>query len=260
MRGQMSRNLQKSIVISFIPVKIADMKKINIKEIDTKRIFCTLLPPVMAFTVNCMVYWGAPLFTVGRTAYNLSGNLDDLVPFLPPFIVVYLGCYIFWVINYLLISAQGDEHRYRFFTADICSRLVCLVIFVVFPTTNTRPELIGHDIWTQAVRALYQWDAPQNLFPSIHCLVSWMCCIGLRGCDRIPKWYKWVSKFIAVLVFVSTLALRQHVLIDVAGGILLAELACYISNRRDGYKLLQKVTETVAGWIVGRLSGKKNGK
>ena len=71
------------------------MKKINIKEIDTKRIFCTLLPPVMAFTVNCMVYWGAPLFTVGRTAYNLSGNLDDLVPFLPPFIVVYFGCYIF---------------------------------------------------------------------------------------------------------------------------------------------------------------------
>lgn len=143
------------------------MKKINIKEIDTKRIFCTLLPPVMAFTVNCMVYWGAPLFTVGRTAYNLSGNLDDLVPFLPPFIVVYFGCYIFWVINYLLISAQGDEHRYRFFTADICSRLVCLVIFVVFPTTNTRPELIGHDIWTQAVRALYQWDAPQNLFPIV---------------------------------------------------------------------------------------------
>ena len=236
------------------------MKKINIKEIDTKRIFCTLLPPVMAFTVNCMVYWGAPLFTVGRTAYNLSGNLDDLVPFLPPFIVVYLGCYIFWVINYLLISAQGDEHSYRFFTADICSRLVCLVIFMVFPTTNTRPELIGHDIWTQAVRALYQWDAPQNLFPSIHCLVSWMCCIGLRGCDRIPKWYKWVSKFIAVLVFISTLALRQHVLIDVAGGILLAELVCYISNRRDGYKLLQKVTETVAGWIAGRLSGKKNGK
>lgn len=155
------------------------MKKINIKEIDIKRIFCTLLPPVMAFTVNCMVYWGAPLFTVGRTAYNLSGNLDDLVPFLPPFIVVYFGCYIFWVINYLLISAQEDEHRYRFFTADICTRLVCLVIFVIFPTTNTRPELIGHDIWTQAVRALYQWDAPQNLFPSIHCLVSWMCCIGL---------------------------------------------------------------------------------
>lgn len=103
-------------------------------------------------------------------------------------------------------------------------------------------------------------EEAENLFPSIHCLVSWMCCIGLRGCDRISKWYKWVSKFIAVLVFISTLALRQHVLIDVAGGILLAELACYISNRRNGYKLLQKVTETATGWIAGRLSGKKNGK
>ena len=59
----------------------------------------------------------------------------------------------------------------------------------------------------------------------------------------------------------STLALQTACADrDVAGGILLAELVCYISNRRDGYKLLQLVTETVAGWIAGRLSGKKNGK
>lgn len=229
-------------------------------EINKKRILRTLLPPVFAVTVNCMVYWGAPFLTVGRTAYNLSGNLDDLVPFLPPFIIVYFGCYIFWVINYLLIAAQDDEHRYRFFTADLYSRLICLVIFVVFPTTNTRPELVGSDLWTQAVRVLYEIDKPTNLFPSIHCLVSWFCCVGLRGCDRIPGWYKWLSKVLAVLVFVSTLALRQHVLVDVIGGVLLAEVCWYISMHTNGYQVFGKVTETVSDWLGSRLCGKRNGK
>ena len=219
-----------------------------------------IVPLLLAVLWNSLAYNGARWIASGRYHYNIETVLDERIPFIPWTLVIYFGCYLFWGINYILIARQEKESVYRFFTADAISRIVCFCFFVLFPTTNTRPELIGHDIWTQAVRALYQWDAPQNLFPSIHCLVSWMCCIGLRGCDRIPKWYKWVSKFIAVLVFVSTLALRQHVLIDVAGGILLAELVCYISNRRDGYKLLQKVTETVAGWIAGRLNGKKNGK
>ena len=234
------------------------MKKINIKEIDTKRIFCTLLPPVMAFTVNCMVYWGAPLFTVGRTAYNLSGNLDDLVPFLPPFIVVYLGCYIFWVINYLLISAQGDEHRYRFFTADICSRLVCLVIFVVFPTTNTRPEIVADGFWNQAVIWLYSIDAADNLFPSIHCLVSWFCFLGIRGRQEIPKWYQYLSCVIAVCVFLSTLMTKQHVVWDVAGGVILAQICFTVSGKTQWYRIYQRFCERIQSCIFHLTGGARH--
>ena len=105
-----------------------------------------------------------------------------------------------------------DRHRYQFFTADFYARLICFVCFVFFPTTNTRPELTGSDIFTGAVRFLYQIDKPINLFPSIHCMASWFCCIGLRKCENVPKWYQNLSEIIAVLVFISTLALRQHVL------------------------------------------------
>ena len=31
------------------------------------------------------------------------------------------------------------------------------------------------------MRFLYQVDAADNLFPSIHCLTSWFCYIGIRG-------------------------------------------------------------------------------
>lgn len=219
---------------------------------EKKEILRILLPPIFTFLLNSVVYWGAPLIKTGIAEHNLSSSVDGLVPFMPQFIIVYFGCYIFWVVNYLLIAAQKEEHRYQFFTADFYARLICFVCFVFFPTTNTRPELIGSDIFTDAVRFLYQIDKPLNLFPSIHCMASWFCCIGLRKCENIPKWYQNLSKFIAVLVFISTLALRQHVLIDVISGILVAEVTWQISRRTNGYQIYRRATECVAGWL-GRI-------
>ena len=153
-----------------------------------------------------------------------SGGLDELVPFMPAFIIIYFGCYIFWVVNYLMVAFYEDENKYRFYTADFYARLICLTFFVFFPTTNTRPELTGNGIFIRAMRFLYTVDKPVNLFPSIHCMASWFCCIGLRKCKEIPEWYKLMSVLIAISVFISTLATRQHVLWDVAGGIGVAEL------------------------------------
>ena len=220
----------------------------------------SIIPLIFTFCFNSVVYWGAPLLASGMKAHNLSGKTDALVPFIPQFIIIYFGCYIFWVVNYVMIANQGEEHRYRFFTADFYARVVCLICFVFFPTTNTRPELVGHDFWTQAVRFLYILDDPVNLFPSIHCMASAFCCIGIRGRKGIPLWYKGFSIIITILVFISTLALRQHALIDVIGGVLLAEGTWYISQRTDGWRVYQRWTDKVADGIqrsLGRLSAGK---
>ena len=63
----------------------------------------------------------------------------------------------------------------------------------------------------------------RNLFPSIHCLASWLCFVVLRRQQEIPRWYRVCCGIMAILICVSTVAVRQHVLADVAGGILLAE-------------------------------------
>ena len=208
-----------------------------------------IIPLIFTFCLNSVVYWGSPLLASGMKSHNLSGKIDAVVPFIPQFIIVYFGCYIFWVVNYVIIANQGEEHRYRFFTADFYARIICLLCFVFYPTTNTRPELIGHDFWTEAVRFLYTVDAPVNLFPSIHCMASSFCCIGLRGRKEIPRWYQCFSVILTGLVFVSTLALRQHVLIDVISGVLLAEGTWYVSCHTDGWKEYRRLTGKLAGWI-----------
>ena len=100
--------------------------------------------------------------------------------------------------------------------------------------------ITGGGLWNQAALWLYSIDAADNLFPSIHCLVSWFCYLGIRGRKEIPRWYQRVSMVIAILVFASTLLTKQHVIVDVAGGILLADFCFFIGRKTDLYRIYER--------------------
>ena len=134
-----------------------------------------IFPLIMAVTVNTAVYGGSRMIAGEWHHYNIESPLDRLVPFWPPSVLIYLGCYLFWAVNYVLIARQGKKEVCQFFTADFLSRMVCLVFFLVFPTTNIRPELAQDGLWNWLMEFVYSVDAADNLFPSIHCLVSWFC-------------------------------------------------------------------------------------
>ena len=172
--------------------------------------------------------------------HNIETGVDRSIPFVPEFLVIYFGCYVFWAVNYILIARQDRRSVYQFFTGDFISRCVCLVSFLAFPTTNTRPLITGSGLWNQAALWLYSIDAADNLFPSIHCLVSWFCYLGIRGRKEIPRWYQSVSMVIAILVFASTLLTKQHVIVDVAGGVLLAEFCFFIGRKTDLYRIYER--------------------
>ena len=123
-------------------------------------------------------------------------------------------------------------------------------LFLAYPTTNTRPLTTDGGLWNQAALWLYSIDAADNLFPSIHCLVSWFCYLGIRGRKEIPVWYQRVSMVIAVLVFASTLLTKQHVIVDVAGGILLAELCFFIGRKTQLYRIYEKLGSRIEKKIL----------
>lgn len=209
-----------------------------------------IFPVIFSFVFNCLVYSGSRLIAGGWHHYNIESSLDRRLPFIPQFLLVYFGCYIFWGVNYIMAARQEREQVYRFFTADFLSRCVCLVIFLAFPTTNTRPVIEGNGFWNQAALWLYSIDDADNLFPSIHCLVSWFSYLAVRGQEKIPGWYKNVSWIIAVLVFISTLVTKQHVLVDVAGGIALAQICFMIGQRTSLYKIYQKIGSRIEQGIL----------
>lgn len=196
------------------------------KPRKASRLFATrwrlLLPPA-ALLWNQLVYWGGAALAETRHHYQFSTALDRAIPLIPWTVCIYFGCYAFWALHYCLCAAVPLRAR-RFFTADFIAKGACFVFFVGLPTTMARPAVQGLNVWESLVRALYILDAPVNLFPSIHCLNSWLCWASARDIPAFSRGYKAFALCAAVAVCVSTLTLRQHVLLDVAGGILLAEV------------------------------------
>ena len=129
-----------------------------------------VFPLIFSFVFNCLVYSGSRMIAGGWYHHNIETGVDRSLPFVPQFLVIYFGCYLFWAVNYILIARQERRSVYQFFTGDFISRCICLGFFLAYPTTNTRPLITDGGLWNQAALWLYSIDAADNLFPSIHCL------------------------------------------------------------------------------------------
>ena len=174
---------------------------------------------------NLFVYYGSRLVTVNRPHIDLSNSIDNAIPVIPWMILIYYGCYAFWVLNYCLCVKFEKSDCNRVITAHFIGETVCLVFFLLLPTTMTRPEITGTGFFDSLLRMTYTIDRADNLLPSLHCFVSWLCYIGVRGNKQIPLWYRVTSLVIALSVFVSTVTVKQHVVIDIAVGAALAEIS-----------------------------------
>ena len=175
---------------------------------------------------NQIPFQGARLLVRNRFHYSLALPADSLVPFLPWMISIYMGCLVFWFFLYRRVARLPREKADRFFCASLLAKAVCFLFFVIYPTTLVRPEVNGAGLWNACLRFMYRIDEADNLFPSLHCMIAWLCWIGVRGNREVSLTWRIAAFLMAVAVCVSTLAIRQHVLVDVFGGILLSEL-CY---------------------------------
>ena len=111
---------------------------------------------IFAFLFNTVVYTGARAIAGGWTHHNIESSIDR-IPFFAPSAAIYLGCYLFWAVNYILIARQGKEEVCRFFAGDFLSRVICLIFYLVFPTTNIRPEVVPDGFWNQVMLWVYPW-------------------------------------------------------------------------------------------------------
>lgn len=213
-----------------------------------------VLSLILCLSLNGVVYWGAQLIMKNKHHYDFTTKLDNRIPFIKEWVVIYLVCYVFWAFNYILITREGEDKWFRFAFADILSRLICGIFFIILPTTNIRPVVPGNDIFSRLMRFVYYMDRPSNLFPSIHCLVSWFCFVGIRNSKKFPLWYKVFSCIFAILVCFSTQFTKQHYLIDVAGGILIAELCFYIACHTQIYLRIERAFL----WLNQRIFGVNN--
>ena len=190
-----------------------------------------IVPLVIFILLNFFVYNGSKVISNHLFHYDFSIFLDSLIPFLPFFISIYILAYLHWIIGYIVISRENEKICYHILAAEFVAKLICLFFFLVFPTTIVRPFITQSGLWEFLVRFIYSVDEPVNLFPSIHCLESYLVFRGTLCLRSVSKTYKWFIFIFAFLICMSTVFVKQHVFVDIFGGILAVEIGLYASKK-----------------------------
>lgn len=160
---------------------------------------------------------------------NLAGNkiqsrYDDLIPFVPIFVIPYFGWFIFIVgTGIILFKRSKLDLRKTYLSVNLCM-IIGLIVFLLFPNYQTlRPEVYGDDFFSQWVRLLQIGDTPSNVCPSLHVAISISLYTGITHSACFEKrrdihFFTWI---LTNLIILSTLFIKQHSVVDVAFGILL---------------------------------------
>ncbi len=182
-----------------------------------------VMPIASMLILNAVVFWGTRLITDNMTHYDLSGVMDYHIPFVPVFIIPYLLAFVQWIVGYIVIARQGKDYCERVMGGEMISKLFVGAIFLLYPTMMLRGEVTGSDVFSQAVALLYRMDAPTNLFPSIHCLESYICMKSALEMKDVGNRYRFAMVIMSILVFMSTVFIKQHVILDFFGAVIVAE-------------------------------------
>lgn len=156
-------------------------------------------------------------------------RLDDLIPFCKYAIVPYLLWFpwIPFTLFYLLYKAPRGDF-WRLCLPLFTGMTMALLFYAIVPNgLALRPRFVpGSDIFARLVRAIYRSDTPMNVCPSIHVFnsVTLMLAYYRSSIFDAPRrrWMRPAAMVLCVSITMSTMLLKQHSVIDVVFGLLLA--------------------------------------
>ena len=198
-------------------------------------------PLIFVVAAGVLAYYGTKLITHGAAHYDFTLPVDGLIPFVPAFSIIYLLAYAQWCVGLILISREDSGLCRQVLAGEIISKLICLALFIIIPTTMVRAEIKSGDFFSTVTRFIYEIDAADNLFPSIHCLDSWICFRGALMMRKTGKGYSLFTLVFTLLVIASTVLIKQHVIVDVFAGILAAEAGLYLSRKLSAHRIFERI-------------------
>jgi membrane-associated phospholipid phosphatase len=154
-------------------------------------------------------------FSVGREAATLFLPYEERLPFLPIFEYLYVITY--FLPAFLIFTIRDYATLRRLLLATVVTLLAAYTTYLLFPVYFERPHLKAsspHE-WLLSLSYL---DKPYNHFPSLHVALSWLAVFASQVSRR-----SWVALCVlATGVSISTLFVKQHYVVDVLAGFVLA--------------------------------------
>jgi membrane-associated phospholipid phosphatase len=185
-----------------------------------------------------------PAFLPPATRYVPELALDRALPLVPSWAIVYGALYLFLILLPIFVIRQQEFIRRTVHAYLLIWITAYVFFFVVYPTAAPRPDKVtgeGFAMW--GLRALYSADPPHNCFPSLHVAHS---VVSALACSRVHRRLGIIAILAAMLVAASTLFTKQHYVLDVVAGVVLALAAYSIFLRGYSLDLIPEFDRRVA--------------
>ena len=185
-------------------------------------------------TLFITVFFGAYFYLLKHPAYPITVMhitlLDHVIGFQPLALPIYLSLWLYVSLPPAFFSTRRELYGYGAAMALMC--ITALIIFYIWPTAVP----VANIDWAQYpnVDFLKNVDASGNACPSLHVATAFFSGIWLHYLLRrfgAPPWILIINSIWCMAIIYSTIAIRQHVAVDIWAGLALAGLAGLISLR-----------------------------
>ena len=176
----------------------------------------------------------------GITPFLPKIPLDDMIPIVSVFIIPYIWSYIYWAMGPMVVSLCEKRHFADYMAANLVGCLAGMLVLAFCPTYMDRVaeglyEVSENPTFFEKLRQFwYSLDGSSmayNLLPSFHCLNSTLCYLGVAGRREIPRWYRVYSLVMTLLIYASTVYVKQHYFLDIVTGAALAAIAFFLCKK-----------------------------
>lgn len=190
-------------------------------------------PRVRVFTAALLVFGGLALHELIQVQAGppliVDGRLERSIPFVPSAIWIYFSffLYIAWTTHQVRPALF-----LRFVFSATLAAIIAWSIVLGFPIGFDRPDAGSiADEWHRNVFTFVHAADPSHItFPSLHVAVTWICTFVLwarpgRG---------WLLG-LGAAISLSTLFTKQHLVVDVLGGVALAGLCVWLTGVGEAF-------------------------
>lgn len=187
---------------------------------------------LLVAAVDMFAYYGTIFLNRGAVYHTVALPLDARIPFVPAMILPYVLAFAQWLACYALLLWEPPERCRYFALATIIAELICAACFLIYPTVMAdRPAPEGTDVFSRLTELIFAADDPsRNLFPSLHCVFSWLCLRFTLACPRVSRPLRAANAVLTALIVASVVLVKQHVVIDIPAGLLTAELGLLLAR------------------------------
>ena len=209
--------------------------------------------PMVVLVLLVPVYLFIPDLTPGRSLHVPAVALDWRIPQVAGWVLAYGAAYLFLILLPVFVVRQEELIR-RTVWAYLTVWIAAYVCFYFYPTVapRTSDTVAGEGFAAWGLRFLYSSDPPYNCFPSLHVAHSFVSALSsYRVHRRLGMW----AMVCAFVVGLSTLFTRQHYILDMLSGMLLAFVAYAVflrgARREDVPELDRRVAPALALVVIG---------